>query len=511
VAVLGDAAAGCGLALEALNNIASTTGRMIVVLNDNEMSIDKNVGAISRYLGGLLANPHYNRWKASVERAAERMRMGWLRSVYYRTEEAVKSLFLRSVMFEELGLRYVGPIDGHDMQALLDAFSIARESKKPIIVHVSTVKGKGYPFAEVNPGKWHGTSGFEVATGKGLSAAPAAATYSERFGDALMALAERDQRIVAITAAMAGGTGLTAFANRFPDRFFDVGIAEGHGATFAAGLAAQGKLPVFAVYSTFLQRAVDNVIHDICLQNLPVVLCLDRAGVVGDDGPTHHGVFDIPLLRSIPNLVYMQPRHGDELRRMLALAFALGRPVAIRYPRGACPEALETLSAPGATAALQPGKAEVLREGEAVQIWALGDMVPAALETAERLAGDGLSVGVVSARFIRPLDRELLMRLSRAACVTATMENGVLAGGFGSAVEEALSEVGILSRVVRFGWPDMFVPQGPAARLRATCGLEPEQMAERIRQALARPPDGWSSASADVRVCSVAGKGGHAE
>ncbi len=496
VAVLGDAAAGCGLTLEALNNIATTTERMIVVLNDNEMSIDRNVGAMSRYLGGLLANPRYNRWKTSVEQVARRMHMGWLRNAYYRTEEAVKGLFLRSVMFEELGLRYIGPIDGHDLRALLDAFGIARESSKPIIVHVATTKGKGYAFAEADPGRWHGTSGFDVVSGKGRSSTPSARTYSDVLGETLIALASRDERIVAVTAAMAAGTGLEGFATAYPARFFDVGIAEEHGAVFAAGLAAEGKVPVFAVYSTFLQRAVDNVLHDICLQDLPVILAIDRAGVVGDDGPTHHGVFDIPLLRAIPNLIFMQPRNGDELARMLQLAVALRRPAAIRYPRGVCPAPLLDASEP-----MPLGRAEVLREGAAVQIWALGDMVPAAIEMADLLAAAGIVAGVVNARFVRPLDRDLLLRQAREARLIVTLENGVVTGGFGTCVGEALGEAGALVRVLRFGWPDVFVPQGAPGKLRELYGLEPARMVQAVRCALgAAPKASCGSAGDGVRV-----------
>ena len=478
VAVVGDAAAGCGIALEALNNLATTTRRLIVVLNDNEMSISANVGALSRHLGGLLANPRYNRWKRSVENLATRLHMGWLRSAYYRLEEAVKSLFLKSAIFEEMGLRYIGPIDGHNIDAMIDALSIARDSKTPILLHVSTQKGRGYSYAEEWPDKWHGISSFDITSGETLAKSERP-SYSQVFGRALERLGEQDERVIAITAAMTHGTGLDGFAARFPDRFFDVGISEEHAVIFAAGLAAEGMVPVFAVYSTFLQRAVDGIIHDVCLQDLPVIFCLDRAGVVGDDGPTHHGVFDIPLLRPIPGLVIMQPKDEPELADMLFTAVRLRRPVALRYPRGA---------APGATVGeerteIPLGRADVLVEGREVQLWALGDMVPVARDAAAQLAREDIAAGVVNARFVRPLDEDLLARQASDAKVIATLENGVLTGGFGSAVEESLVGRGFGGRILRFGWPDAFIPQGPVPVLMESFGLTADAVAHAIQSA----------------------------
>jgi len=371
IAVLGDGAVGCGISLEAFNNVAHTTKRLIVILNDNEMSISANVGSMSRYLGELLTNPRYNRWKRSVESFATRLKMGWLRSAYYKTEESIKGFFLRSVIFEEFGLRYIGPIDGHNIHALLDALEIAKESDKPILLHVSTQKGKGYSFAEQSPEKWHGTPGFDIDTGEPVSVS-SSPTYSMVLGNVLQRLAEQDKKIVAISAAMSAGTGLSRYADRFPNRFFDVGISEEHAVVFAAGLATEGFVPIVAIYSTFFQRAIDCVIHDVCLQNLPVVFCLDRAGIVGDDGPTHHGVFDIALLRPVPGLIFMQPKDEVEFANMIYTAVRLGKPVAIRYPRGI-----------GTGKPLLPrfeeipiGSAEVICEGKEVQIWALGDMIP---------------------------------------------------------------------------------------------------------------------------------------
>ncbi|MEI6150597.1 MAG: 1-deoxy-D-xylulose-5-phosphate synthase, partial [bacterium] len=338
VAVVGDGSLGCGISFEAMNNIASTTKRLVVILNDNEMSISANVGGLARHLGELLANPRYNRWKSSIEAAAARIarRSNWLRRAYYRIEETIKGLFLHSVIFEELGLRYIGPIDGHDIARLVAALEIARDYDHPILLHISTQKGRGYSYAETCPETWHGTGSFDVESGTPLkiSSAP---SYSHIFGAAMETLGARDPRLVAITAAMQVGTGLSAFAERFPDRFFDVGICEEHAVIFAAGMATQGLRPVFAVYSTFAQRSVDCIIHDVCLQNLPVIFCLDRAGIVGDDGPTHHGIFDLALFRSIPNLVIMQPADGLELVQMLYSATQWNGPVIIRYPRGVSP------------------------------------------------------------------------------------------------------------------------------------------------------------------------------
>jgi 1-deoxy-D-xylulose-5-phosphate synthase len=483
VAVLGDAAASCGLSLEAFNNVATTTQRLVVILNDNEMSIGENVGSLSRHLGSLLASPRYNRWKRRLEHAARRMRMGSFRSLYYRLEESIKGLFLRSVIFEELGLRYIGPVDGHDIEALIDALKIARVSDRPILLHVSTRKGKGYSFAEAHPEKWHGASCFDVDSGDSLSA-PTSPGYSKVFGTALERLAAADERIVAITAGMCAGTGLAGFGDRFPDRLYDVGIAEEHAVVFAAGLAAEGMRPVFAVYSTFMQRAVDCLIHDVALQNLPVVFCLDRAGVVGDDGPTHHGLFDIALLRPVPGLVMMQPKDEPELCHMLKTAFDYGKPVVIRYPRGTGPG----LAVPDTFESLPIGKAEVLRPGTTVQIWALGDMLPLAKEVADRLAEQGIETGIVNPRFIKPLDTALLSEQAATARVIVTLENGVISGGFGSGVVSALCEAGLVIPVITCGWPDEFVPHGATDKLRELHGLTPASIVARITTALTPKP-----------------------
>lgn len=481
VAVVGDGSFGCGISFEAMNNIASTAKRLIVILNDNEMSISANVGGLSRHLGELLANPRYNQWKYSVERFVGRLSRNskFLRRAYYRLEEAIKGIFLHSIIFEELGLRYIGPIDGHDIARLTAALEIARNYDHPILLHVSTQKGRGYPYAEESPEAWHGTGCFDVISGTPVNP-PSGPSYSQVFGAALEALGSRDERLVAITAAMQTGTGLSAFAERFPDRFFDVGICEEHAVIFAAGMASQGLKPVFAVYSTFAQRAVDCIIHDVCLQKLPVIICLDRAGAVGDDGPTHHGVFDIALLRNVPNLTIMQPADGVELVQMLHAATTWNAPVVMRYPRGCCPGFVM----PDHFEEIPRGEARVLREGWEVQLWALGDMLPAAIRAADILAARGYSVGVVNGRFAAPIDSRLLRSQSRLARAFVTVENGVASGGFGSAIEECLVGMNYQGHIVRLGWPREFVPHGATALLMAKYGLTAEAIAERAMSAL---------------------------
>lgn len=480
VAIVGDGALGCGPSFEALNNLSSTTKRLIVILNDNEMSISANVGAVARYLGELLAHPRYNRWKSSVERfARERLKMTWMRKMYFRLEEAVKSFFLRSVMFEEFGLRYIGPIDGHNLPKLSASLEIAWRSDEPILLHITTQKGKGYTFAEAEPEIWHGTGAFEFKTGTPLKAG-SGLKYSDVFGQTLERLAAANGKIIAITAAMAVGTGLTNFARRFPKQFFDVGIAEEHAVVFAAGLATRGFIPVVAVYSTFAQRIVDFVIHDVCLQQLPVIFCLDRAGIVGDDGPTHHGVFDIALFRSVPNLVIMQPKDEAELAEMVNSAVAWRKPVVIRYPRGCGPG----VGLPETLREIPFAKAEVIGKGETAQIWALGDMLGTAQRVARKLKQSGLSAGIVNPRFIVPLDRELLQMQAEKAKGFITLENAVASGGFGSAVGEALNDLRFKGTVLRFGWPDKFIPHGSFEKLAERFGLTDEAIAAAVLKEL---------------------------
>ena len=471
VAVIGDASITNGISLEALNNLEDAGGKVIVILNDNEMSIAENVGALSRRLGRMLTSVRYNRIKTAAEAAGHRLHMTALRGAYHRIEHALKSLWLQNAFFEEFGLRYTGPIDGHDFIALENALISARDDKRSVLVHVATQKGRGFKPAERTPSQWHGVGAFDLAAARPPESPRTG--YAQAMGEALAALADRDGSIVAITAAMCAGTGLEPFAQRHPKRFFDVGICEAHAVVFAAGLAVTGHRPVFAVYSTFLQRAIDCVMHDVCLQNLPVVLCVDRAGVVGSDGPTHHGVYDIPMLRCLPNLVMMQPADNAELASMLRTALTHNGPVAIRYPREPGPAV--PLPPPHDAPLLPIGKAQVRlapRDGRAVWLWALGDMLPLAEKAAAQLTAQGHAVGIVNARFIKPLDAALLKAQAAAGALRfITFENGATAGGFGTAVMEALAAADIRLPVQTLGWPDRFMPHGTLPQLLEDAGL----------------------------------------
>jgi 1-deoxy-D-xylulose-5-phosphate synthase len=485
VAVVGDASLSNGLSLEALNNVASTTRRLILVLNDNEMSICGNVGALSRHLGRLLGSHPYNRAKNKIEQAAHRLRLDFLRATYHQIEKTIKSLFVRNAVFEDLGLRYVGPIDGHNLPALLDALLVAKHYDRPIVLHIATQKGRGYAAAEREPEAWHGVPPFDAVTGM---LPPARYGYSEAFGASLTRLAEQMPGVVAITASMRTGTGLDGFARRFPDRFFDVGISEGHAVTFAAGLAAGGLRPVVALYSTFMQRGVDNIFHDVCLQRLPVLFCLDRAGVVGADGATHHGIYDLPLLRCLPHLVIQQPRDEAMLARMLASALTYPGPAVIRYPRDPGPAA----TPPESPEPVAIGTAEVLDQpaipGPAVWFWALGDMLALAREAAAKLQEAGIATGLVDPRFIKPVDTGLLRRQAASARCFVTLENGVVTGGFGTAVREALAEAGVAVPSVAFGWPDAIIGQGTTASLRQEHGLTADAIAATVLRRLRETP-----------------------
>lgn len=459
VAVIGDGSMTGGMAFEALNNAGTLHKKMIVVLNDNEMSISKNVGAMSEYLYQLRTGETYNKIKNDLE--------SWLKNVDFgsdvlkalrRLKGSVKYLMVPTSIFEELGFTYLGPVDGHDVEGLIDVLQAARKINGPVMVHVLTKKGKGYKPAEESPNKFHGTGPYEIATGKKITNPDAPITYTEVFGKTITELADTDKKIVGITAAMPDGTGLSTFAKAHPERFFDVGIAEQHAVTSAAGIAAAGLKPVAAIYSSFLQRAYDSVLHDICIQNLHVTLCLDRAGLVGDDGYTHHGVFDYAYLRSIPNMTIMAPKDENELRHMLKTAVDFDGPISIRYPRGSGVGV--DISEPVHT--LPIGKAEVLREGQDVCIWAIGSMVQSALDAVAALKEQGISAGVVNMRFAKPLDSELLFACAKKYGKIVTLEEGVLAGGVGSAVLEALNKEQLLQqcRVLTLGIPDEFVLHG---------------------------------------------------
>ena len=477
VAVVGDGCMTNGISLEALNNIIEAKSKVIVVLNDNKCSISHNTGALSRQLGKMLGNLHYNRIKRAAESAGHRLHMTFLRGIYHRLEQAVKSLWLKNAFYEEFGIRYIGPIDGHDFEALDNALRSAAEYDRPVLLHIATVKGKGFHPAETAPGAWHGVGPFDPAPHHGLYPPASNPGYSDAFGDELVKLAECDERIVGITAAMQSGTGMDRFASRFPDRFFDVGICEEHAAVFAAGLAAGGLRPVLALYSTFLQRAIDCVMHDICIGSVPVTICIDRAGCVGRDGPTHHGLYDIPLLRALPNLAILQPRSSRELRAMMRWATQSGKPAAIRYPK----EAAESGCDGTPIQPIEPGRAEIVHSAtgdKPIWIWALGDLVETAKETASLLDEQGIDAGVVNARFIKPIDTNLLRRQAANARLIVTMENGALRGGFGSAIREELSDTG--TKVHSFGWPDEFIPHGSIAELRKRYGLTAVQMGKAI-------------------------------
>lgn len=480
IAVIGDGAMTGGMSFEALNHVGDTQRRMLIVLNDNEMSIAKNVGAMSQYLYQLRTGETYNRVKHEVESWLGSLDFGQdVLEVIDRVKTGVKSMVLPESVFEHLGIKYFGPVDGHDLDALISLFTAVKKEPGPVLVHVITQKGRGYAPAEKSPNKFHGTGPFDIATGKKIAAENAPATYTEIFGQTLVEIGEKDPSVAAITAAMPDGTGVSGFAERFPARFYDVGIAEQHAVTFAAGLATQGIKPVAAIYSTFLQRAYDQILHDVCMQDLPVKFCLDRGGLVGDDGYTHHGVFDYAYLLPMPGMVVMAPKDENELRHMLltAVNYQAG-PIALRYPRGSglgvdCTEPLHELPI---------GKAEKLSEGRDVSLWALGSMVEEARKTALLLANRGISAGVVNMRFAKPLDEELLLTEARQTGCIVTLEEGAVHGGAGDAVLDVLNRRGLLpgTAVLNFGIPDAFVPQGDRKLLLRDIGLTPEAVAAQV-------------------------------
>jgi 1-deoxy-D-xylulose-5-phosphate synthase len=464
VAVAGDAAFTNGISFEALNNIAEQTKRLIVVLNDNEWSIDRNVGAIARYFHRVVTNEHYQHLHDSARKIVQRIGGKTAVNVVRRAEEAAKGLLWPSVLFEEFGLQYFGPIDGHNLPLLVETFRFLKTLDHPVLLHVLTQKGRGFQPAVDLTKKFHGLGPYDPETG---TTRPAVQTYSEAFANTLVELANKDPRIVAITAAMPNGTGLDLFRPHHPKRYFDVGIAEEHGVIFAAGMATRGFRPVCAIYSTFLQRAFDPIVHDVALQKLPVLFCMDRAGLSGDDGPTHHGLFDISYLRGIPEMVLMAPKDEDELADMMKTALDLPGPSAIRYPRGAV-VGVERKAEPQA---LPVGKAEVIADGSDVAILGLGNLLPMAMELAAQLEREGYSAAVVNPRFVKPLDREMLQSYAKRVAAFVTFEDHVKMGGFGSAVLEALEEMGIAVPVVRIGWPDRFIEHGKVDALREKYGV----------------------------------------
>jgi 1-deoxy-D-xylulose-5-phosphate synthase len=474
IAFAGDAAFTNGISFEALNNIAQQTKRLIVVLNDNEWSIDRNVGAIANYLHKIVTNERYTNLHDSAARLLEKLGGKTARQMVRKAEEAAKGMLWPSLLFEEFGLTYYGPLDGHNIGLLIETFQFLKTQERPVLLHAITQKGRGFQPALDKQKKFHGLGPYDPDTGETTPAGQR--TYSEVFADTLVKLADADPKVVAITAAMPNGTALDLFRPHHPRRYFDVGIAEEHGVIFAAGLATMGFRPVCAIYSTFLQRAFDPIVHDVCLQNLPVVFCMDRGGLSGDDGPTHHGLFDISYLRGIPNIIHMVPKDEDELADMMYTALQQPGPTAVRYPRG---------TGPGATVKAHPvalpiGKAEIISDGDDVAIFGLGALLPMAQQLAAELRQQGFSAAVINPRFVKPLDRDVLAEYARRAGVIVTFEDHVLMGGFGSAVLEALSDMQIEASVVRIGWPDRFIEHGKVDQLRAKHGISVEAALEKL-------------------------------
>ncbi len=489
ICVAGDAAFTCGPVFEALNNTAAHTKRLIVVLNDNEWSIDKNVGAIAKYFNTLATHPGYADLHKKAAQFVEFVLGKEARRFAGKVEESAKGLLLpqggptptRSVFFEEFGFRYYGPIDGHDVRLLTETFEFLKTQTEPVILHILTEKGRGYQPALADPGKFHGLGKYNIETGE--TTGTATPTYSQVFARSVTDFAKADEKIVAITAAMPGGTGLSVFKKELPERYYDVGIAEEHAALFACGMATQGLRPFLTIYSTFMQRAYDMIIHDMAIQSLPVRLCMDRGGLSGDDGPTHHGLFDIGYLRPVPGLVHMQPKDEDEFVDMLwTMANYDQGPIAIRYPRG---------NGPGVTPKDKPvlleiGKAEVIADGSDVALVGLGDMLEIAKKAKVELEKQGLSVALINARWIKPLDAATLENFARKVKVVCTLEDHVLRNGFGCGVIELLADAGITTPVVRIGWPDEFIEHGSVPVLRAKHGLTAENTVAQVLKALGR-------------------------
>src|SRR5271170_3541180 len=475
IAVAGDAAFTNGISYEALNNIAEQTKRLIVVLNDNEWSIDRNVGAIAGYFHRIVTNDRYKHLHDSAARLLERFGGKRVLKVARRAEEAAKGILWPSMLFEEFGLEYFGPIDGHNTPLLIETFKFLKTENRPVLLHVLTQKGKGFQPALDGQKKFHGLGPYNPETGETKPAGQV--TYSEVFANTLVQLASEDEKVVAITAAMPNGTALDLFRPHFPKRYFDVGIAEEHAVVFAAGMATQGYRPVCAIYSTFLQRAFDPIVHDVCLQKLPVLFCMDRAGLSGDDGPTHHGLFDIGYLRHVPGLVFMQPKDEEEFVDMLwTMANYNSGPIAIRYPRGAGTGAKPKEN----PKIMEIGKAEVIKHGTQVAILGLGNMCAVAQEAAALLEAQGISAAVINPRWIKPLDAGTIEFFARSVDVICTLEDHVLHNGFGCGVIEHLNDAGIKTPVVRVGWPDQFIEHGAVDILRKKHGLTAEAAVQKI-------------------------------
>jgi 1-deoxy-D-xylulose-5-phosphate synthase len=485
IAVIGDGSISAGLAFEGMNQAGHLKKNLIVILNDNEMSISPNVGALSSYLSRMMTGQFYTKLRQDAKHFLQGIpRVGEsMFNLAKRAEDSIKGLMVPGMLFEDLGFQYVGPLDGHNIDHLLKAFQNIKDYPWPVLVHVITRKGKGCEFAECNPSQFHGTPPFDPLTGKVAAKKQSIMSYTEVFGQTMIKLAEENDKIVAISAAMSEGTGLDKFAELYPGRFFDVGIAESHGVTFACGLAVEGLHPVAAIYSTFTQRAYDQVVHDLCLQNLPVTLALDRAGLVGEDGPTHHGVFDIAYLRHIPNIVMMAPKDENELQHMLKTAVEYNGPSAVRYPRGiGCGVPMDQ-----ELKTLEIGKSELIGNGNDVAIIAIGNMVCPSIEAAKRLSDEGISVAVVNARFVKPLDETMILAVARKTGRIVTVEEHALSGGFGSAVLECLDANGVAGiKTHRIGVPDAFIEHGTQQVLRKKYGLDADGIYLSVKEFIER-------------------------
>ena len=485
VAVVGDGGMTGGLSFEGLNNAGAVKRDFTVILNDNRMSISENVGALSRYLADMLTDPLYNRIKGEIWDAMEHAPFTkQLRGFAHRLEESLRNLIVPGTFFEDLGFKYIGPIDGHNIEDVVRILGRAKEFNEPVLLHVITCKGRGHVSAEADPIKWHGVKAKAKPVKEGTVPVKKAPNYQDVFGETLVQLAKRDPRVVAITAAMSTGTGLVQFSEELPNRFYDVGIAEGHGVTFAAGMATEGYRPVCAIYSTFLQRAFDHIVHDAAIQHLPVIFCLDRAGLAGEDGPTHHGNLDLAYLSCIPEMVVTAPKDGNELRNLLYTALAYDKgPFAIRYPK----DSSWKYDSAARFSPIPIGKWEIVRPGSDGCIFAVGSMVKSAMEVAERFADEGINIKVVNARFVKPLDETLLEQIAAQHPIVITMEEGIERGGFGQAVSHHLREkLNSTIPVSVMAIDDCLLPHGPRAKLLDLAGLSVEKLIERVRKAYAR-------------------------
>ena len=479
VSVIGDGSMTGGMAYEALNNAAQAKSNLIIVLNDNQMSISRNVGGLSTYLGSLRTADAYTSLKAGVEQALGKIPVVGQPMVegLRVTKNGIKQLVIPGMFFEDLGIKYLGPVDGHDIAAMERLLQEAMRVRGPVVVHVRTIKGKGYGPAERHPERFHGAEPFDIETGKPKKK-KTVPSYTDVFSDAMCREAERHPNLVAVTAAMADGTGLSKFAKLYPDRFFDVGIAEGHAVTFAAGMAAGGLRPVVAVYSSFLQRGFDQIIHDVCIQNLPVVFAVDRAGLVGSDGETHQGLFDLSYLSMIPNLTVMAPKNGWELRKMLRFALTLDGPSAIRYPRGEACALMTDWKKP-----VRLGEAEILYDETDVALIAVGSMVSTGLEVRERLRALGFSCSLINARFVKPLDEKMLLACAKDHKLIVTLEENVRSGGFGERAADVLAQLGSTARVMQITLPDDYIEHGSVDLLRRETGIDTESIVRDITAA----------------------------